>query len=261
MLLLPVALAQTAVHYVRQTSGAIASSIITDIQSANDGSGRLFIVEQRGLVHILRGVDPTSSDSATVNAVPFLDLSSKVRTGVERGLLGLAFHPNYADNGVFFINYSDRSNGDTVIHRCRAINENTGEVDPRSDVGSCPESGVLKVIYQPSSAHNGGQLAFGPDGYLYSGMGDGGRAQNSPDGSAQVLSNCNNSGDGEGINCYLGKFLRVDVDDFEAPTWSIPPDNPCVIDNACFGNKTDESTPMEIWSIGHRNPFRFSFGE
>ncbi|KAA3642970.1 MAG: glucose dehydrogenase [Chloroflexi bacterium] len=184
-----------------------------DLQSPADGTGRLFVVEQPGRIWIL--------ENGQKSGTPFLDITERVNDGSnEQGLLGLAFHPRFAENGFFFVNYSD-ARGDTVIARYRV------SADPNlADPGT--ETRLLQVR-QPYANHNGGGLAFGPDGYLYIGLGDGGLA-NDPDGNAQSL------------DTLLGKLLRLDVDNGEP--YAIPTDNP-------FGD--------EIWAYGLRNPWRFSF--
>jgi glucose/arabinose dehydrogenase len=152
---------------------------------------------------------------------PFLDIISEVgSTGNEQGLLGLAFHPDYAHNGLFFVNYTGR-NGDTVIARFKV------STDPNlAEVAS--ETALLHVD-QPFANHNGGVLVFGPDGYLYAGLGDGG-SQGDP------------SGNGQRTDVLLGKILRLDVN--SGNPYAIPSDNP-------FGN--------EVWAYGLRNPWRLSF--
>ncbi len=189
-----------------------------DITHAGDGSGRLFIVLQSGriVIHDGSGVLPT----------PFLDISSLVSCCRERGLLGLAFDPEYATNGLFYVNYTNTS-GDTVIARY-AVSSNPDQANPD------PEGFVLTVT-QPYTNHNGGQIRFGLDGYLYIAMGDGGGAGD-PDNYAQ------NRGE------RLGKMLRIDVSG--ALPYTIPPDNPFV---------GDAGTLDEIWALGMRNPWRFSF--
>jgi len=190
-----------------------------DITHAGDSSGRLFIVLQGGQIVI--------HDDGGVLETPFLDINAKVSCCRERGLLGLAFHPDYATNGLFYVNYTDTS-GDTVIARYAVSS------DPNSaDAGS---EQVLLSVPQPQSNHNGGQLRFGPDGYLYIAMGDGGGAGD-PGDRAQDLST------------LLGKMLRIDVDG--GTPYAIPPDNPPFV---------GVSDPLpEIWAYGLRNPWRFSF--
>ncbi len=189
-----------------------------DITHAGDGSGRLFITLQGGRVVIFDGVQILSP--------PFLDINSLVSSGGERGLLGAAFHPNYVGNGFFYVSYTDTA-GDSVIARY-SISLDPNRADPTSGV-------ILLTIPQPFSNHNGGQLHFGPDGYLYIGIGDGGSG-----GDPQ-----NN---GQDLGTLLGKILRIDVD--SGFPFTVPPDNPFV---GVVGARE------EIWSFGLRNPWRFSF--
>ena len=190
-----------------------------DIQNAADGSGRLFIVEKRGRILILV--------NGKILPAPFLDISGEVGSQHdEQGLLGLAFHPDYAHSGLFFVNYTD-GNGNTVIARFHVATDDPNRADPASEVD------VLRVN-QPFDNHNGGGLAFGPDGFLYIGLGDGG-----------------SEGDplrtGQDLQTMLGKMLRIDVD--HGDDYSIPPDNPFVKSGGL----------PEIWAYGLRNPWRFSF--
>ncbi len=185
--------------------------------AAGDGSGRLFIVEQHGRIRVLEG--------GTVRAEPFLDVAERVSCCGERGLLGLAFHPGFRDNGLFFVDYTDRR-GDTVVSRFRASADRE-----RADAAS--EELVL-AFDQPFANHNGGQLAFGPDGYLYVGTGDGGAAGDPQD-------------NGQSLSTLLGKLLRLDVE--ELP-YRVPADNP-------FADAA--GARPEIWAYGLRNPWRFSF--
>jgi hypothetical protein len=189
------------------------------ITHAGDGSGRLFVVEQVGTIRIYTG--------GALLDDPFLDVSALITTPAasEQGLLGLAFHPDYDSNGYFYINYTD-ADGDTMIARYSV------SADP--DLAD-PDSGLpILTIEQPAANHNGGQLQFGPDGYLYVGMGDGGGAGD-PEENA------------EDVDTLLGKLLRIDVD--SATPYAVPPDNPLV------------GAPGldEIWAYGLRNPWRFSF--
>lgn len=189
---------------------------------AGDGTGRLFLLEQPGRILILK--------DGAVNPNPFLDIVSIVGSdGNEQGLLGLAFHPNYTENGFFFVNYTDKQ-GDTIIARYQVSPDNPDVADPNT-------AKVLLTIDQPYRNHNGGQVAFGPDGYLYIGMGDGGAA-NDPENRGQSL------------NELLGKILRIDIDNGEP--YGVPETNPFVNDSAAR---------PEIWSYGWRNPWRFSFDE
>lgn len=182
------------------------------LSTAGDGSGRLFVIEKPGLIRIIAG--------GSVVSDPFLDIRDRVgASGSEQGLLGLAFHPDYENNGYFFVNYTD-NDGDTVVSRF-LVSEDANRADPDS------ESKVL-VFSQPYKNHNGGQVLFGPDGYLWITTGDGG-AGGDPEDNAQNLNN------------LLGKLLRIDVD--QQP-YSIPDGNP-------FGD--------EIWAYGLRNPWRITF--
>ena len=189
--------------------------------NAGDGSGRLFIVEQAGLIRILK-------DGALLGT-PFLDLTSKVDCCGERGLLGLAFHPKYSENGFFYINYTERVNNKlyTVIARYNVSASDPNLADPNSEMR-------LLTIEQPFQNHNGGQLQFGPDGYLYIGMGDGGSVGDP-------------LGNGQSLQTLLGKLLRIDVDNSQP--YAIPGDNPFVNGGGLW----------EIWAYGLRNPWRFSF--
>jgi len=166
------------------------------ITDPGDGTGRLFIVEQPGRILVW--------GSGSLVPAPFLDITDRVGTnGSERGLLGLAFHPRYEDNGYFYVNYTDRQ-GDTVIARFSVSPDDPGLALPASEL-------QLLRISQPYANHNGGAVEFGPDGYLYLGLGDGGSA-----GDPQ--------GNGQSLATLLGKILRLDVDRGEP--YAVPPDNP-----------------------------------
>ncbi len=183
------------------------------------GSERLFVVEKRGSIQAL------SRDGKTKEV--FLDISVRVgSTSNEQGLLGLAFHPQYAENGWFFVDYTDLR-GDTVVSRFQ-VPAGAERADPDSEE-------VFLRIPQPAANHNGGMIAFGPDGALYIGTGDGGAAND-------------RFRNGQNRNALLGKLLRIRVDG--APPYAIPPDNP-------FVGQPD--TRPEIWALGLRNPWRFSF--
>jgi len=188
------------------------------VTHAGDGSGRLFILEQTGRILI--------HDGSRVLPSPFLDVSALVSCCGERGLLGLAFHPDYVTNGLFYVDYTNTA-GDTVIARYH-VSADANVADPSS-------AQILLTIPQPFANHNGGQLAFGPDGFLYIGMGDGGSGGD-PGNRAQNL--------GE----LLGKILRIDVNG--AVPYAIPATNPF--------RSTPGARP-EIWAYGLRNPWRFSF--
>lgn len=189
-----------------------------DVAHAGDGSGRLFVVEQEGRIRIVR--------DGTVAAQPFLDIVPLVRSGGEQGLFSVAFHPDYKENGRFFVHYTD-VNGDTVIAEYRV-----SSLDPdRADAASAR---ILLQVDQPYSNHNGGEIAFGPDGYLYIGLGDGGSGGDLHE-------------NGQDLGVLLGKLLRIDVDG--GSPYGIPPSNPF----AGSGQR------REIWAYGLRNPWRFSF--
>jgi hypothetical protein len=200
-------------------SGLTSPVLITN---ARDGTNRLFIVEQAGIIKVLQ----PGSTTPTV----FLNITSRILTGGERGLLGLAFHPQYETNRRFFVHYTRQTDGAGVIAEYRASVSNP-------DVADATET-VLLTIPQPFSNHNGGMIEFGPDGFLYIAKGDGGSA-NDPGNRAQ------------NINELLGKILRINVD---IPNGSIPYSSPPT--NPFFG-----ATPGadEIYAVGLRNPWRFSF--
>ncbi|RMG91767.1 MAG: glucose dehydrogenase [Chloroflexi bacterium] len=183
---------------------------------------RLFIVEQPGIIRI--------AQNGTLLPEPFLDITDRVGSDAfEQGLFSVAFHPAYQENGRFFVNYTDKS-GNTVIARYQ-VSENPNQANPDSET-------ILLYIPQPYANHNGGQLQFGPDGYLYIGMGDGGNAGDP-------------LGHGQNPATLLGAMLRIDVDHTTSDKpYAIPPDNPFI---------TEANKLPEIWAYGLRNPWRFSF--
>jgi glucose/arabinose dehydrogenase len=187
------------------------------VRHAGDGSERLFVVEQAGRILIV--------DAGELLAEPFLDISEEVLSGGERGLLGLAFHPQFADNRRYFVHYTRAEDGASVIAEFRVSS------DPNR---SRPAGRALLRVSQPFANHNGGMIAFGPDGFLYIALGDGGSAGD-PGNRAQ------------NPNVLLGKILRIDVDGRRP--YAIPPDNPFV----AGGGRP------EIYALGLRNPWRFSF--
>jgi glucose/arabinose dehydrogenase len=196
-----------------------------DLQATDDGTGRLFVVEQAGTLRIVQG--------GTLLTTPFLDIRTRVTFSGEMGLLGAAFHPAFAQNQRFYVNYV-RTLGtgqiQSVIAEYQVSAANANQADPASER-------ILLTVNQPFSNHKGGQLAFGPDKFLYVGLGDGGSGGD-PLGNAQNL------------RTLLGKMLRIDVDHTSgALPYAIPADNPFV---------AGAGLP-EIWAYGLRNPFRFSF--
>jgi uncharacterized repeat protein (TIGR01451 family) len=200
----------------------VASGFENPVQiiHSGDGSGRLFVVEQTGRVKVVK--------AGTVLPSPFLDLSNLITCCGERGLLGLAFHPNYAENGYLYVNYSRASDGATMIVRYQVSEGDPDRADPDSAI-------TVLTVSQPYGNHNGGQLLFSPrDHYLYIGMGDGGSG-------GDPLDHAQN------IQTLLGAMLRLDVDG--GTPYAVPPDNPYV----------GRDGRDEIWAIGLRNPWRFSF--
>jgi len=200
----------------------IASSLAspTAIVHAGDGSNRLFVVEQQGQVRLLR--------NGVLALTPFLNISDRLVSGGEQGLLGLAFPPDYVEKGYFYVNYTRLLDGATVISRFH--------ISPDPDIADSASEEVLLVVSQPFTNHNGGQLAFGPDGMLYVALGDGG-------GSGDPQGNAQNPG------TLRGSLLRLDVESGVIP-YQVPQDNPFV---------ADLLSRDEIWATGLRNPWRFSF--
>ena len=188
-----------------------------DLQSVREDRERLYVVEQGGRIRVVR--------NGQLQATAFLDVSDRISTGGERGLLGLAFHPRFAQNRRFFVNYTDPS-GDTRLAEFTASSPDSA--------GASTERLLLRVS-QPFSNHNGGGLAFGSDGYLYAGLGDGG-------------SGGDPLGNGQRLDTHLGKMLRIDVD--AGSPYAVPADNPF---------RARAGALPEIWAYGLRNPFRFSF--
>lgn len=194
-----------------------------DLQQPSDSSSRLFAVEQAGTIRIIA--------NGSVVAAPFLDLTAKVTSGGEMGFLGLAFHPNFAQNHIFYVHY-DRTVGgqrQSVISQYQ-VSSDPNVADPASER-------ILLTVNQPFDNHKGGQLVFGPDGFLYIGFGDGG-SEGDP------------LGNGQNKNTLLGKVLRIDVNSQSGGTaYGIPPDNPFA---------SGGGSP-EIFAYGFRNPWRMSF--
>ena len=211
-----------ALNSFSQTIGitSFATGFNSVVEIVNAGDSRLFVVQQTGAIKIV-------NSDGTTNATNFINFpSSIIQNGGERGLLGLAFHPNYATNGYFYVNYTRAGDGATVIARY--------SVSTNPNIADATSGSVLLTVAQPFSNHNGGTIKFGSDGFLYIGMGDGGSGGD-PGNRAQ------------NINENLGKILRINVDG-TAP-YSIPAGNPYI---GITGND-------EIWAIGVRNPWKFSF--
>ena len=191
---------------------------------AGDGTNRLFVVEQPGLIRWFAN-DPSES-----SAQVFLDIDSIVGSGSERGLLGLAFHPEHSENGYFYVNYTNNS-GNTVIARYKVDENNLNQANEDSAF-------IILEVNQPYSNHNGGQIGFGPDDYLYVSFGDGGSG-----GDPQV--------NGQNLQTLLGSIIRIDVDNpSDGLNYSIPVDNPFL------GNSDARD---EIYAYGLRNTWRFSW--
>jgi len=217
----PAGTATASAGPIEVTGEVVASGLSrpTFVTHAGDGSGRLFVLEKPGRIRIIANGGLTST--------PFLDITGVVgSSGNEQGLLGLAFHPEFESNGRFFVAYTAKDSKNTVAEYRASSNGNVAE----------PASGrVLMAVADQYPNHNGGMLAFGPDGYLYISMGDGGS-------SGDPL------GSGQDLNSLLGKLLRVDVDGAEP--YGIPAANP-------FRNQN--GARPEVWAYGLRNPWRFSF--
>ncbi|GAB5401485.1 MAG: PQQ-dependent sugar dehydrogenase [Aureisphaera sp.] len=207
---------------IEVTLQPFASGLSSPVDIANAGDDRLFVVEQDGRIKIVQ-------TDGTVNSTPFLDISSQVSNGSEQGLLGLAFHPDYASNGYFFVSYTDNS-GNSQVSRYSV----SGDPDIADDTSE------LEIIdaTQPFPNHNGGSINFGPDGYLYISWGDGGSGGD-PGNRAQ------------NTELLLGKLLRIDIDNPDAgQNYGIPTDNPFA------GNPPNAE---EIWAYGIRNAWKFTF--
>ncbi|WP_018616276.1 PQQ-dependent sugar dehydrogenase [Segetibacter koreensis] len=197
-----------------------------ELTSPNDNTDRIFVLAQKGIIHVL----PNKPD--VKKSTVFLDISGQVESGGEKGLLGLAFHPDYKNNGFFYVNYTKGDPLETVISRFKVSASDPNVADPKSEV-------ILLKYRQPYENHNGGKVAFGNDGFLYIAAGDGGsggdpgnRAQNKKE--------------------LLGKILRIDVNN---PSGNVPYSIPA--DNPFKGNK--DGFREEIYAYGMRNPWRFSF--
>ncbi|MBA2276210.1 MAG: PQQ-dependent sugar dehydrogenase, partial [Chloroflexia bacterium] len=194
------------------------------LTAASDGDGRMFVAEKGGTVRIVQ--------EGQLLDTPFLDISDRVGSeGSEQGLLSIAFPPDYAESGLLYVDYTDDA-GNTVVSRF-TVTDDPNIADPASEE-------VILRQDQPFPNHNGGLLVFGPDGFLYIGLGDGG-SQGDPDSN------------GQNLGTWLGKILRIDVDPNNTPDgqpYAVPDDNPFV---------DDDSALPEIWAYGLRNPWRYSF--
>ena len=197
-----------------------ATGLNNPVCITNAGDSRLFVTDQTGFIQII-------DTGGNIYPVPYLDIHERVTYGGERGLLGLAFHPQYETNGYFYVNYTGEGDS-THISRF-----NVSSAD--ADIADATSEFKLMTIYQPYSNHNGGDLCFGPDGYLYIGLGDGGSAGDPGNRSQNPME-------------YLGKMLRIDVD--QGNPYAIPPSNPFYNSSSALG---------EIWALGLRNPWKFSF--
>ena len=196
----------------------VTDGLVRPLAVTGDRQGRLLVIEQPGRIRVV--------DASGLRAAPYLDISDQVGSkGNEQGLLGLALHPAYTQNGLLYINYTDL-NGNTVIARFKA--------DPAKANADPASQKILLRVKQPYPNHNGGSMVFGPDGYLYMGLGDGGSA-----GDPQ--------GNGQNLGSLLGKLLRIDVN--SGDPYAIPDSNPF----------KDGKAKAEIWAYGLRNPWRFSF--
>ena len=193
---------------------------------ANDGTNRVFVVEQSGRIRVF------DNNANAASAGIYLDIRNKVAYGGEMGLLGLAFHPKFKENGFFYVNYTKDNPRETIVSRFKASSADASTVEPGSEV-------ILFRFNQPYSNHNGGKLQFGPDGYLYVSTGDGGSG-----GDPQ--------NHGQNKQSWLGKILRVDVNSTEKGNYGVPKDNPFV---------GEAGHREEIFAYGLRNPWRFSFDE
>lgn len=197
-----------------------------ELVSPDDGTDRIFVLAQKGQIHVFPN-DPNVKETKI-----FLDIEKKVASGGERGLLGIAFHPNYKQNGYFYVNYTKNNPNETVISRFSVNKSNPETADPSSEL-------VILKYEQPYSNHNGGKVAFGPDGFLYISAGDGGSG-----GDPQ--------NHGQNRATLLGSIMRIDVDKKEGSrNYAIPKDNPFK------GNK--EGNKEEIYAYGLRNVWKFSF--
>lgn len=228
---------------LQQVAAGFAAPVT--LAAPDDGTGRLFVVDQVGLIYVI------DRDDNLLNT-PFLDLHSKLvnldGNYDERGLLGLAFHPNYADNGRFFVYYSAPASGilhlgwnhTSVIAEFRVSADDSNLANPNSER-------IIMQVDQPQANHNSGAITFGPDGYLYIPLGDGGNADDVGVGHASDWYDVNKGGNGQDLESNpLGSILRIDIDNGDP--YSVPADNPNLSENY-----------LETWAYGFRNPYRIAF--
>ncbi len=228
--------------YAKLTEAATGLVSPVALTAPNDGSGRIFVVDQVGQIRII-------DSSGDLVETPFLDISDQLvelgDTFDERGLLGLAFHPDYATNGRFFVYYSAPLRAGGTGAHTNQVSEFSVSGDP--DVADPTSEEVILEVDNPQSNHNAGAITFGPDGYLYISLGDGGGGGDDDAGHAEDWYDVNGGGNGQDVeDNLLGSVLRIDVD--SGDPYAVPPDNPEVSDNF-----------PEIWAYGFRNPYRMSF--
>jgi len=214
-----------------QFKSVVSIDLVVDMVNAGDGSNRFFLVQQSGTIKVFNQAYQSLGDFLVVPDVNY--------DGGERGLLSIAFHPNYATNGYFYVYYTGGVNGDITLARFTRSAANPNVADPASRVilMQIPKPLKFDATHAPDPSHNGGKLNFGPDGYLYFATGDGGEGYD-------VYDNAMNG------STLLGKMLRIDVNVETAPYYRIPSDNPYV---------NDPNVRDEIWAMGLRNPWRWSF--
>lgn len=226
VLILILATSITAQLKIEEAFPNLSFDQITEIKHPGDGTDRLFVISQPGKIFVF------DNNKNVQQAEVFLDITSKVHFGGEQGLLGLAFHPNYEENGLFFINYTRNNPRRTVVSKLKVSENNPNKAVPESEI-------VLMEVEQPYSNHNGGVIDFGPDGYLYISFGDGGSG-----GDPQ--------NHGQNKSTLLGSLVRIDVDNVPPGSYyGIPEDNPFV------GNLSGYRE--EIFAYGLRNVWKFSF--
>lgn len=231
--------------WITLTSIATGLTAPVALAAPDDGSGRLFIVDQVGLIHLVNSAD-------ALLETPFLDIRDKLvnlnASYDERGLLGMAFHPDYAENGRFFLYYSAplRPGAPSGYNHTSLVSEfRVSESDP--NLADTDSERIIMEIDQPQENHNAGSIVFGPDGYLYIPLGDGGSAHDRGTGHAEDWYDVNQGGNGQDVEDNLhGSILRIDINNGDP--YAIPTDNPQISENF-----------PEIWAYGFRNPYRIAF--